>query len=163
MKLSRPDVIVFDFDGTLYNLNCDWNKLSTIGRYNLESRAVKNRRLKKQTIDIIRQLQNDYYIAILSLNLTSTITTIISNSKLYNIPILGRDVTPHKPNAEGLKRLSTYYRTNKLVMVGDSYNDVQTSKNFGCPSIIVDNKNHHYRPQNADKYIKTLNELTTIF
>lgn len=149
------EIIVFDFDGTLMDLNVKWDNLTDSNRRKLESEATRNRILDFYTRQVLEALKSRYRLAIYSRNLTDTIKEVLNRSGIYDIFVVGRDQYV-KPDVKGLEHIADFYGYDNLVMVGDSWHDVKVAKDYGCPCIIVENKKLSVRPEGADLYIKAL-------
>lgn len=131
-------VIIFDFDGTIFNLNIDWEGLrhdldinetdlrlgEAINKYHRERNdkldivtskeleAVGERGIDEATRDVFKSLlSGSYKLAIFSRNSSKTIKKVLENSHLDdNIYVVGReDVHKLKPNSEGLQIILKHY------------------------------------------------------
>lgn len=139
MILDGIEVIVFDFDETLFNLNADWAALKAgADRRDIEMAAIEGRRFAPEIIEVIDALDEHYQIAILSKNLSETIETLLA-LELEDIHVLGRDrVGKLKPDPDGLQDISRHFGTHRLLMVGDSWDDIEAAQRFGCKSASLD-------------------------
>jgi HAD superfamily hydrolase (TIGR01549 family) len=182
-------LVIFDFDGTLFHLNIDWDKLKTdlglskdlnLGEAiqsfhekgdkktkiitETEILAVKGRKLEDEVAKTIVNLQQQSYkIAIFSRNSSEAIATVLKNSGLgESIFICGREHTAKlKPNSEGLQLILDHFSLNSIeaIMVGDTYHDIEAANALGMHVTIVANANNSYSPNGAHRYIASLSEL----
>jgi len=182
-------LLVFDFDGTLFDLEVDWDRLrqklgisgtgqslgALIQEYRLqkhpdlthvteaELEAVKAQRLSDEVIEVLRRLHLKYNISILTRNSRRVVEEVLKQTGLEGkIYIVGReDVEKLKPHPEGLAQILGHFkiRAQRAALVGDTYHDVEVAKNAGAVSIIVRNKKLTYSPDGADWYIESLSEL----
>jgi HAD superfamily hydrolase (TIGR01549 family) len=82
-------------------------------------------------------------LAIYSLNTRKAIINSLTLAKIYNKFdfIIGReDIRKWKPNPEGLLRIKEYFGVKKSEMIyfGDLQKDVETGKNAGIESYLID-------------------------
>lgn len=160
MMLKNVEVIVFDLDGTLCDLAVDWSSVTDENRHEKELASVDDIYLSKTNFDILNELRKSYKLAIFSRNLHITAETFIKESGGPEMFIVGRDDTQKiKPDPEGLRLISEHFETKRLIMVGDSWHDVQAARNFYIPSIVVVNPKQKFKPGQATYYINNLNDL----
>jgi phosphoglycolate phosphatase len=186
MELHQS-LIIFDFDGTLFHLDVDWNTLKTalgvqpengetlgevIQRYNQEKHpdlavvtaaevdAVKDSRLASEIAQTLVKLQqNGKQLAIFTRNSRLAVEAVLGDLAIY---IVGReDVKQLKPHPEGLQMILEHFgaSADNAALVGDTYQDVEAARAAGIASIIVKNPNLQYQPEGADHYIENLEAL----
>lgn len=190
MELGQDiKVVIFDFDGTLFDLNIDWDNLRTqlgiagtdislgelIQKYRNEQNpeleivtraelnAVQGRNFPSVSMETLERLQNSYRIAIFTRNSRQAVEALLVSTAIEkSIYIVGReDVRKLKPDPEGLTVIMHHFKAKpeEAVLVGDTYHDVKTAKAIGTKSIIVANPKLQFTPEGADAYIETLADL----
>lgn len=131
-------VVIFDFDGTIFNLDVDWAELKNslgldqndlalgeaIEQYHQEKsdkiNVITDRELEAVGIQGLSEavgntfkslLSKNYKLAIFSRNSSKTIKKVLKNSRLDdNIYIVGREeVNRLKPDKEGLEFILKHY------------------------------------------------------
>lgn len=179
--------ILFDFDGTLFDLTVDWDAVrrdlgiagtgETIGaaiqrligdpsaeivtRHELE--AVGDKRIGPSTVDVLKRLSDTYALAVVTRNSRLAVARALEGTQLEaHVRIVGReDVTRLKPDPEAvllaLRELGV--EPVRAALVGDTYHDVQAARAAGLFCVVVHNPRLAYPPEGADAYIKRLEEL----
>jgi len=184
--------ILFDLDGTIFNLAVDWTKLATqldkFADKTTESIATKIDTVFQLRIpeavrlvenaefagvaagaptlgaaDVLQTLHGHFKIAVVTRNTRAVAEAALAElSFVPDIIVSKEDVKKIKPDPESiqtaLKLLGV--SANKVILVGDTYHDVQAAHNAGLSCIIVDNPALEYQPKDADLYIETLYELS---
>lgn len=151
------EIIVFDFDGTLFDLGAKWSNLTDSNREEIEYLAAGKRTIDPRIVAGIKDIQTQYHVAIYSKNLVSTIKGVLERSGLTDIFIAGRDNTANlKPHPDGLTLIEIFYGSKIKFIVGDSLADVQAARTFGCPVAIVYNPKLDFTPEGADSYLEEL-------
>lgn len=185
--------IVFDFDGTIFHLDIDWDKLRqdlnltkkdspSIGQHiqrlnsarhadldiftKAELKAVGEKRLDQSIQNVLRLLiLRGFRLAILTRNSRRAVEKVLSNSNLAIDFIVGReDVDLLKPDPEGLEVILNHFKLkpHQVVLVGDTFHDLEAAKARGLASVIVKNPKLDYSPKGADYYIDNLAMLKNI-
>lgn len=153
----KNEIIVFDFDGTLFHLQAKWSDLTDDNREEVESKGAGQRTIDPRIVAGIKDIQDQYYVAIYSKNLKTTIDKVLERSGLTDIFVAARDNTPHlKPHTDGLDMIEEFYQAKIKFIVGDTTADIQAARNFGCPVTIVCNPKLDFVPQGADNYLEEL-------
>lgn len=130
-------VVVFDWDGTLYHGNY------TIG-------SAKR---------VLTKLSKEYKLAIYSRSTSKDIIHVLKFDKFKpSVAVIGNSVF-YKPDPRAMQMIATTLNEIDLIMVGDTYHDLQAARNYGCPCIIVRNPSLDWIPVGADYYINSLEEL----
>ena len=187
--LKDIDLVIFDFDGTIADLDINWAQLrqslkidesqkigDVIQDYavtdhpNLaivseaEISGLKNNGLRQTATKVISQLvEEGYKVAIFTRNSRKVVElALMSTSFRGKLKIVGReDVLLLKPNPQGIHMLmeSSKAQPNKTVLIGDTYHDIESAHSAGVRSVIVHNLRNDYQPQGADYYIDDLSQL----
>lgn len=181
--------IIFDFDGTLFDLEVDWaelkNKLKTdigvnslhvinrdsnpqaiklIGEVELE--GVKNGFPKSNALKILNKLKFNYKISVTSRN--NRCAVIAGLKKIgfnQELPIVAReDVKFQKPHPEALQLALSKMniKSSEVLVVGDTNHDIDAAKKLGSLCVVVKNTKLRFVPKGADYYIDTLADLDKI-
>jgi HAD superfamily hydrolase (TIGR01549 family) len=175
---SLKKLVIFDLDGTLFDLSVDWDDISNFVKTHSSQEEievyVRAAELKgvqtgksvegaRHTLDI---LSTNHYLAIVSRNFNATISAAIRAIGFEgSIFYLGRDnVSEQKPNPEGVYKILEYYgvEAEDAVLVGDTSHDVDAAKNVGVCSIILKNPKNKFIPEGANEYISSLNDLVKV-
>jgi len=181
--------IVFDFDGTLFHLDIDWQKLKqelgidpsekTIGEIlqeyieiehpnlqkvtEIEVAAIGDNRLDHATASLLSRLTKQYKLAIFTRNSRQAVEKVLQGTGLENrLLVVGReDVENLKPHPEGLGQIATTLGCliSEILLVGDTYHDIEAAHRVGVVCVIVANPKLEYTPKGADKYIGSLLDL----
>jgi HAD superfamily hydrolase (TIGR01549 family) len=180
--------IIFDFDGTLSDLNIDWVKLRDDLNFTDDSFSVNTSRLSEsertnvfdrieavelavamplseKIIKMLEKLSDSYDLVIFSRNSEAAIRKSISVYEGHRyIKIIGRNRKNDKPDTKRLERylIKKSLSPRSIIVIGDTFHDVEVAKNIGCKCIIVNNPNNLYIPKGADYYINQLEEVYTI-
>lgn len=166
-------LIIFDFDGTLHDLDMDWTEArrslgiegtdesmgdaierlkhegnnESLNRLTaLETAALEQSRLDDEVVRMIRQLKGRYAVAIFSRNSSAAIRHFLAANGVEVDAIVGReDVDRLKPSPEGLQKLMSQFNTDAhgTVLVGDTWHDLMVAKAQGIACIIVGNNFKH--------------------
>jgi HAD superfamily hydrolase (TIGR01549 family) len=91
---------------------------------------------------LIKLKAEGHRMSILTQKSNSTINKYLNTKgvrEMFDYVIGGDDVAKPKPDPEGLFKLAELYQTDiqNLIMVGDSYADIETGQNAGCVTIVV--------------------------
>lgn len=189
---NKVRLVVFDFDGTLFDLEVNWRDLrerlglgehDSIGDYIADNRgdedvlsvlssceldAAGSRVIDKPIADTLKSIHdNGVDIAILSRNCKEVIKGVLDRSGLgFDIYTISRDdVSKDKPDPEGMENILKHFSVDdrgSVFMVGDTYHDVQLAANSGVKSVIVRNDKINYAPEGADIYIDEVSEMSAI-
>lgn len=184
-------VVAFDFDGTLFHLNVDWQKLKEeLGVANsgkslgevlqeyieiqhpnlqkvteVEIAAIGDSRLDDSTSNLLLKLSEQYKVSIFTRNSRHAVEKLLQGLKIGNeLLIVGReDVNNIKPHPEGLESIASAFGclNSEVLLVGDTYHDVEAARAIGATSVIVKNKQLQHSPV-GDYNIESLTELTEL-
>jgi phosphoglycolate phosphatase len=192
VELSKSlKLLAFDFDGTLFHLGIDWNrvaeelgiqdtssklgdtiealtlagdpKLDILTKYELG--AVAGKRLDPAILDTLKTLDKHFDIAIYTRNAPEAVRQVITSNDFPSLLIIGREPGYHlKPDPEGANIILSHFgcHPEQAALVGDTYHDKEAAHNAGMHSIIVRNPSLTYRPEGADIYIETIPELLSL-
>lgn len=180
-------LFIFDFDGTLFDLPVDWQKLREdmgedskkkslgelmqsgdvdLGRVTrAELEAVGDRRVDGGIVRMLHNLiSGGFSVAVLTRNSRFAVERAFSDVGFDgNIYIVGReDVSAMKPHPEGAHLILDHFhlKHGQAVLVGDTYHDVEAAHAAGMVSVIVENAALQYTPSGADYYIRNLQEVS---
>ncbi len=182
------NTVIFDFDGTLFDLAIDWQKLRQrlgvdesvkLGELfesyvhaadpkldivrATELEAVGGRHLERNVVKMLKKLRDQRYnLAIFTRNARKTVMAALRNTGLKDLYVVGHeDVQRLKPDPEGLRRILGHFKagSNQAVVVGDTYHDLVAAHASGVRCILVKNEKLSYRPEGADYYINSLSDL----
>jgi HAD superfamily hydrolase (TIGR01509 family) len=193
MELNQGiKLVVFDFDGTLFDLDIDWGKLTkvigapagsslgeVIQKYNKQKHpkldmvtqaevdAARKKNLRPSAVTTLKYLLgNGYHVAIFSRNSREAIFTAFKGFGLMDkIYVVGReDVVNLKPHTEGLDKILRQFdcAAKQAVLVGDTYHDAEAASSKGMHSVIVRNTRLDFRPEGAEIYIESLKEIKSV-
>lgn len=180
--------IIFDFDGTLFNLDIDWDivrqKLHSLGVERIdtidsleaakqqaalsilgeaEMLGIKYGGVAAHAKEVLETLSTHYKLAIVSRNLRATLAAGLNKIGFEdNIVVVARDdVSALKPDPQGFDEAMKRMGVERAqsLIVGDTTHDVVAAKALGIPSIVVANASLDYQPLDADYYINNLSEL----
>ncbi|HSX35107.1 MAG TPA: HAD-IA family hydrolase [Candidatus Saccharimonadales bacterium] len=189
MEFSKSlKLVIFDFDGTLFHLGVDWDRVAqemgihdtstklgdTIERLTLDSdprldvltkyelEAVAGKQLDPAILDALKTLAQNYDIAIYTRNAPEAVRQVITENDFPGLLIIGREPGRHlKPDPEGANVILSHfgYHPEQAVLVGDTYHDMEAAHAAGMASIIVRNPSLAYQPEGASTYIETIPDL----
>lgn len=184
-------VLIFDFDGTLFHLEVDWqmmkqelassDSLISIGDLiqqfvtqdnpalqkvtDLELASVRDAKLDKAIVNTLVRLSRSFKLAIFTRNSRYVVEKTIEKTALQGkIYIIGREDVRHlKPHTEGLEIILKHFscRPNNALLIGDTYHDVEAAQSLSIGSVIVANPRLEYAPKGADFYIGGITDLLT--
>lgn len=186
--------LVFDFDGTLFDLDIDWAKLKNKLGINesdslqtfldqqtsirakqetyavieqAEIEAVHKATLNPSTARMLDELSEKYKIIIFSRNSKQAIKQAFSSCPkvLEKMTIIGREVYDDlKPDVKALRVALSNIDINpsSVLVIGDTYHDLEVAKALSVQCIIVSNPKNKYIPGGATYYIDKINEVTNI-
>ena len=184
--------LIFDFDGTLFDLVIDWEALSqkmqqSFGMDSLaelddvapdkrqqvidvigaaEQEGVQNGQPKPDALDVLRNLSQQYKVAIVSRNNRATILAGLKKIRFaQDILVLAReDVRFTKPHPEALQSALKQFELepSQVLVIGDTYHDVNAAHAAGLRAVVVKNPKLTFVPEGADAYIDTLTDLQTL-
>ncbi|HET9138249.1 HAD-IA family hydrolase [Actinophytocola sp.] len=174
-------VLIFDFDGTLFQLPVDWaglraelglspeqklgellrqwmddgaeEQLAVVSRY--ERAAVRSGSFTPGALDRLRGPGN---LAIVTRNSRHAVLAALGESA-GRVFVVGReDVRALKPDPEGVRLVLDHFgvRPEQAVLVGDTYHDVLAARAAGTFSVVVRNPLLEYAPDGADRYVDDL-------
>lgn len=184
--------VIFDFDGTLFDLAVDWqslnktladefgvDSLATTGSFptdvkqeiieligEFEAEGVERGVPLPGASDVLLSLAGKYGIAITSRNNRATI-----QKGLEKIGFNGRhevvareDVIVPKPDPEALQQTlqKMDLSPKEVLVVGDTTHDLEAAKALGIICVIVSNHKLVFQPKGADYYIDSLTGLLNI-
>lgn len=184
--------LVFDFDGTIFDLVVDWQALNqkmqqTFGVGSLarldeaapdkrqqvvdtigaaEQEGVKRGQPKPDAREVLTALSKEYKIAIVSRNNRGTIKAGLAKMGFTReLPIVAReDVKIPKPHPDAIKRALKHLglAPDQAVAIGDTYHDVEAAHAAGLKAVVVKNPKLTFVPKGGDMYIATLTDLQTL-
>jgi len=190
----RKDIkaIIFDFDGTLFLLEVDWEQLNrdlqrTFGidsllhltelsseQYHSALRLVREAELAgvakgrpaKGAREVLETLAQTYQLAFISRNTREAVLEGLKEIGYHTSAIITakQDMKQPKPHPDSLETtLHTLgVSTDEAVMVGDTYHDVDMAKTAHVKSVVVKNAKLTFQPLGADYYINSLRELPAL-
>lgn len=187
----RLKVVVFDFDGTLFDLPLDWQTLRAdlgikdsdkkigdlLQEYveqnhpdlqkvtTSEIKAVGNHRISELIEQALCVLATQYKLAVFTRNSRLAVEKSLEGTMSKDIYIVGReDVLQQKPYPEGLHKILHHYRAKpgESMLVGDTYHDIEAARAADMKVAIVYNQNLQYQPEGADAYIPSVAELPAV-
>lgn len=176
--------VIFDFDGTLFDLEVDWRLLNKTLNEKFGIKSLTNPfpdNIKNDVIDaigvfekkgieqgvslvdsqdVLEKLSKEYIIAVTSRNNRATVKDGLKKMGFKKpIEVVGReDVTLPKPHPEALKLTldKIGLQPGQVVVVGDTTHDLEAAKILGIICIIVKNQKLAFQPKGADFYIDSL-------
>lgn len=166
-------LLIFDLDGTLFNLAIDWDSVkrnvaassvdATSFLRGIELQGVANGSGTSFDLDRFKMLVRHYPTAIVSRNFRETIHQAVQKIGLLDtLYIVGKeDVAKQKPDSEGVRRVLDHFacESGDAIFIGDTYHDIEAAHAAGVFSVIVKNERNAYVPNGADAYIDSLDEL----
>lgn len=181
--------IVFDLDGTLHDLNVNWesvrNKLKIdqnlkiqeyIDRSDYKQKSIIYDILDEaeqeafgngfnpKVIKILEDLIRDYTLIIFSRNSEKIINEYLARASTLlseQVLVVGRNIdSALKPDVSNL--LERHNIGNNSVIVGDTYHDIEAAESLNIPCIIVRNKRNDFIPKGANYYVNSLEEATEL-
>jgi phosphoglycolate phosphatase len=181
-------VVLFDFDGTLFDLEVDWTALraslpldrdetlgAAIQRFKddgdpvldtittAEVEAVGDRRLDPAVVATLRELGDRFALAVCTRNSRAAVLAAIEGTGLEaTLSVVGReDVARLKPDPEAVEVALTRFgaRANQAVLVGDTYHDVEAARAAGTGVVVLVNPRLARVPEGADHYVKVFTGL----
>lgn len=187
---SYLTALVFDFDGTLFDLDVDWAALRRELRVpdgeplggvmqrmveaddpllNLitdhELRAVGDHRVMPDIAVALEKLADRYALAVCTRNSRMAVARAFEGVAVGpKLAVIGReDVRRLKPDPDGPLRLLDHFSVppTSAALIGDTFHDVQAARAAGIHSIVVRNKRLAYVPEGADLYIELISDLVT--
>lgn len=188
MVLDQVSLLIFDFDGTLFNLPVDYTAVrrelgvpadTSIGpllqQYlddgDIERLAVVTRHecasvpAGRFTAGAQQCLSAPGRRAIVTRNSRQAVLAPLGDLA-DGVLVVGReDVRRLKPDPEGVRRVLSHFGADPVeaVLVGDTYHDVQAARAAGVRSVIIHNPLLAYTPPHADHYLNGLaNGLDTV-
>lgn len=181
--------VIFDFDGTLFHLEVNWEKLNQIlqSAFGVDSLARLDgipSRQRKQVLEVIEEhelsgirkgralpgalyilnsLSKSYKLAIASRNNHRVVSAGMKKIGFnQDLLVIGReDVDKYKPNPEAVQLALKKLELlpGQVVIVGDTTHDVAAAKAIGAIAIVVHNPTLTFTPQGAQYYIENIGEL----
>ncbi|KAM9960473.1 hypothetical protein ACTFIW_009614 [Dictyostelium discoideum] len=146
--------------------------------YDFELRARNQIQLQDNVEELLEFLEiNNIPKAIHSRNSLENIHHFVYQrlSKPYRFHhLVGREIEPPKPNPSGsldilrvfnesfIKQNQSIIKPDEILFVGDSIDDITTSKNFGSISMLLLNDHNKHHSQSADYSISNFTELIQI-
>ncbi|KAM9961551.1 hypothetical protein ACTFIR_004405 [Dictyostelium discoideum] len=146
--------------------------------YDFELRARNQIQLQDNVEELLEFLEiNNIPKAIHSRNSLENIHHFVYHrlSKPYRFHhLVGREIEPPKPNPSGsldilrvfnesfIKQNQSIIKPDEILFVGDSIDDITTSKNFGSISMLLLNDHNKHHRQSADYSISNFTELIQI-
>ncbi len=189
MELGRDlTVLIFDFDGTLFHLDVDWESVrrkldvgatETLGeaiqRLALaqdpslaavtatELAALGDRRLDPAVAGTLEALAARYRIAVLTRNSREVVLRAFAGTTVADsLYVVGReDSALLKPDPAGLRMVLDHFEVGpaQAVLIGDTYHDVEAARAAGMCCVVVHSDRLAYRPTGADRYLNQIADL----
>jgi HAD superfamily hydrolase (TIGR01549 family) len=189
VELGRDlTVLIFDFDGTLFHLDVDWESVrrtldvgatETLGeaiqRLALaqdpslaavtatELAALGDRRLDPAVAGTLEALAGRYRIAVLTRNSREVVLRAFAGTTVADsLYVVGReDSALLKPDPAGLRMVLDHFEIGpaQAVLIGDTYHDVEAARTAGMYCVVVHNDRLAYRPTGADRYLNQIADL----
>jgi HAD superfamily hydrolase (TIGR01549 family) len=184
--------IIFDFDGTLFYMDMDWQRLNDelnekFGQDTLTNLDLLDQNQRTEALAIITKaelesintglpvayglttlqtLADKFKLAIVSRNTVEAIKAGLDKIGYKDaIVIVGKqDVKKLKPDPESLNTALSKLGIDakEALYVGDTYHDSNAGHAAGVYTVIVHNPYLTFKPEGADKYIDKLNELLDV-
>lgn len=177
--------IVFDLDGTLHDLNVNWesvrNKLLVDKNFKIQEYIDRSDYKQKsviysildeaerkgfgggfnpKVIKILEDLTRDYTLIIFSRNSEKIIAEYLARASTLlseQVLVVGRNIdSAPKPDVSNL--LERHNIGKNSVVVGDTYHDIEVAESLSTPCIIVRNKRNDFTPKGANYYVNSLEE-----
>ena len=189
-----PDLraVLFDFDGTLFDLEVDWAALraglalhagetlgAAIQRFKdtgdpileritaAEVAAVGDQRLDPAVVATLRGLAGRFALAVCTRNSRAAVMAALAGTGLEDtVLVVGReDVARLKPDPEAIEVALARVgaRPEQAVLVGDTYHDVEAGRAAGTGVVVLVNERLARVPEGADRYVKVFTELPQLF
>ncbi|WP_216212931.1 HAD family hydrolase [Amycolatopsis aidingensis] len=181
---SPVRAVVFDFDGTLFDLPVDWaglraelglgpqerlgealqrfldegdrSRLELVTTY--ERAAVRAGGFRPGARECLAGLRGRCALAVLTRNSGQAVLDALG-AAADGLTVVGReDVRRLKPDPEGLHTVLARLGAGpaEAVLVGDTFHDVQAARAAGVRSVIVHNPALRYPPEGAGHYVERL-------
>lgn len=183
--------VLLDFDGTIFNLEMDWAGLKEtlkrdfgIETYNImgkqpdvnkkalktilgaELSGVENGNPLPGALEILTRLSDNFKMAFTSRNCREAIEAGLAKIGFDQPkPIVGREDVEHgKPHPEAIEIALSHLglKSDQVVLVGDTYHDLEAAHALDVACVIVKNEKQTYSPEGAEHYIDTLHELPAL-
>lgn len=157
------ELLLFDFDGTLFDLEINEKRRGTKKRK--EAKAIKNKTFEPETLDVLETLLRDYRIDIITRNHTDTVTTFLYRHWIHNVSVWGDgygfELKPH-PQPAYFAMAQAGVTADETLVIGDSIHDLNLAKAIGSKCAIVANHKLEYQPEGADYYLGNLSDIYEI-
>jgi len=167
LLLKKYKYFIFDFDGTIINLNTNWQELKShlskkysakidklfdfIGSidnrnevysiiYEYETKNVDYSSINKKILNVLEL--KDKKFAIFSLNTKKTIFHILKRFDIdtkFDLIISCEDVNKYKPDPQGLEKIISFWKCNKneVIFIGDTLKDIKAGQKAGIRTILI--------------------------
>ena len=174
IRKSLRKLVIFDLDGTLFQLNVDWSAIQTYKESHQQSdvityvqqaelAGVKTGNPIEGAKKVLDTLSKNHSLAIMSRNFRATIHESLEVIDFSgDIFVIGReDVVNQKPDPEGLHKILKHFEVteDEAIVIGDTTHDVEAAQAGRVNSIVIRNPKNTYIPEKADLYIDRLSEL----
>jgi HAD superfamily hydrolase (TIGR01509 family) len=173
--------LIYDFDGTLFDLPVDWSAIRQelgvapeaklgpllqqfIDNADLAALAVVTRHERAAvaagslTAGAGARLRSPGNRAIVTRNSRAAVRDALGELA-DGLLIVGReDVRRLKPDPEGVRLVLAHFgvEPRHAALIGDTYHDVQAARAAGVYSVVVRNPLLEYAPAGADRYLEDL-------
>lgn len=186
--LDGVRALIFDFDGTLFELPVDWPAVraelglapeasitewmqrgidtgETAGFDVLtgyERAAVERGRFTPGAARALSSVVGTYLTAVLTRNSAACVRDALGELARGVLIVDRAAVRRLKPDPEGVHLVLAHYGVpaGACLLVGDTFHDVRAAAAAGTRSAVVRNPALAYRPEGADFYLDELDELT---
>lgn len=145
--VRKYKLLILDLDGTLVTLQCNWEKIKKLQKFNLEqeARAAELENIEQSQpimhiINILKHFRGKK--ALFSMNYKDTVINVLKKFKLLKQfdMIISRDsVYNRKPHPEGLYTIISTLQIPKhqVIFIGDRKVDVLAGNQCGIKTILV--------------------------
>ena len=185
-------LVIFDFDGTLFHLDVDWGAVrSSLGltpdggrlgeaiqrmvdardpRLDAVTRAevagVGARRVATEVTDTLRRLSHRCALAVCTRNSRHAVERAFAGTPMATrLTVVGREDAPRlkpDPSALRLAMAAAGAPAEHVVVVGDTFHDVDAARAAGARCVVVANERLARAPTGADHYIGRITELPAL-
>jgi len=154
--LKNIQIIIFDFDGTIMNLDCDWERIKQLrAKGDLNEPEIEDIEyagaLRGTEVEGIGELIKSLKCkkAIFSMNSSRSIfvgLAVLELTGQFSMVVSRNDVEKYKPEPEGLEKILTALHISKkcALYVGDRKIDILTGKNAGVKTMLIKEFLHDY-------------------
>ena len=182
------EAVLFDFDGTLFDLEVDWADfrrrwaggdqsgaeiLRGLAGRDLaaaledlaaaEMEGVRRGRPMTGAAEALALVAARFPVAVVSRNSVAAIEGGLAVMGVPTVEVVGREtVREHKPAPDAIQLALKRLGASGGLMVGDTTHDVEAAAAAGIPSVVVRNPKLAFAPQKADYYVGSIGEITKL-